>query len=246
VKYILGGEFENIYLLILNNQNISYSIMTDNYDYEMCKVICSKVLQFKNKSQKPNFNRLLKDGDINKNLTIQLANLYCKEVQKRQLKNAGGGGSSEELEFLTDQLEETRNALSNCKKNLAKKSETVKRLTEERKGYESVIEEIKMREEKMKNELSKLRDKLKQAERIMWDNRKNINYKFHFYGEGGFEDKPEDEDFEMDDSIYGDLDAPKPQGTPAPRFSLEFATEAEYNEYWSAENIAKRGTALSL
>tara|TARA_R100000664_G_C2690740_1_gene94957 strand:+ start:73 stop:735 length:663 start_codon:yes stop_codon:yes gene_type:complete len=220
--------------------------MTDNYDYEMCKVICGKVLQFKNKSQKPNFNRLLKDGDIKTNLTIQLANLYTKEVQKRQLKNAGGGGSSEELEFLTDQLEETRNALSNSNKVRLKKSETVKRLTEERKGYESVIEEIKMREEKMSNELSKFKDKLKQAERIMWENRKNIDYEFVFYGEGQFDMSPEEEDEEIDDSIYGDLDAPKPQGTPAPRFSLEFATEEEYNEYWSDENVAKRQSAVSL
>ena len=220
--------------------------MTDNYDYEMCKVICGKVLQFKNKSQKPNFNRLLKDGDIKTNLTIQLANLYCKEVQKRQLKNVGVGGSSEKIESLTDEIEEKSNALANCKKNLVKKSETVKRLTEERKGYESVIEEIKMREEKMSNELSKFKDKLKQAERIMWENRKNIDYEFVFYGEGQFDMSPEEEDEVIDDSIYGDLDAPKPQGTPAPRFSLEFATEEEYNEYWSDENVAKRQSAVSL
>jgi archaellum component FlaC len=212
----------------------------------MCKVICGKVLQFKNKSQKPNFNRLLKDGDIKTNLTIQLANLYCKEVQKRQLKNAGGGGSSEELEILTDQIEEYKNAISRSKEHIVKMKEKIKRLTEERKGYESVIEEIKMREEKMSNELSKFKDKLKQAERIMWENRKNIDYEFVFYGEGQFDMSPEEEDEVIDDSIYGDLDAPKPQGTPAPRFSLEFATEEEYNEYWSDENVAKRQSAVSL
>ena len=242
----MGGEFENIYLLILNNQNISYSIMTDNYDYEMCKVICSKVLQFKNKSQKPNFNRLLKDGDINKNLTIQLANLYCKEVQKRQLKNAGGGGSSEELEFLTDQLEEYKNAVSRSKEHIGKMKEKIHRLAEERKCHQSVIYDKTMKEEKMSNELKKFKDKLKEAERIMWENRKNIDYEFEFYGEGQFDMTPKEEEEEIDDSIYGDLDAPKPQGTPAPRFSLEFATEAEYNEYWSDENVAKRASAVSL
>ncbi len=220
--------------------------MTDNYDFEMCKLICGKVLQFKNKSQKPNFNRLLKDGDIKTNLTIQLANLYCKEVQKRQLKNAGGGGSSEELEILTDQIEEYKNALSRSKDHIAKMKEKIHRLAEERKCHQSVIYDKTMKEEKMSNELKKFKDKLKEAERIMWENRKNIDYEFEFYGEGQFDMTPEEEDEEIDDAIYGDLDAPKPQGTPAPRFSLEFATEAEYNEYWSAENVAKRESAVSL
>ena len=220
--------------------------MTDNYDYEMCKVICGKVLQFKNKSQKPNFNRLLKDGDIKTNLTIQLANLYCKEVQKRQLKNAGGGGSSEELEILTDQIEEYKNAVSRSKEHIVKMKEKIHRLAEERKCHQSVIYDKTMKEEKMSNELSKFKDKLKQAERIMWENRKNIDYEFEFYGEGQFDMTPKEEEEEIDDSIYGDLDAPKPQGTPAPRFSLEFATEAEYNEYWSDENVAKRESAVSL
>jgi len=220
--------------------------MTDNYDFEMCKLICGKVLQFKNKSQKPNFNRLLKDGDIKTNLTIQLANLYCKEVQKRQLKNAGGGGSSEELEILTDQIEEYKNAISRSKEHIGKMKEKIHRLAEERKCHQSVIYDKTMKEEKMSNELKKFKDKLKEAERIMWENRKNIDYEFEFYGEGQFDMTPEEEDEEIDDAIYGDLDAPKPQGTPAPRFSLEFATEAEYNEYWSAENVAKRGSAVSL
>ncbi len=220
--------------------------MTDNYDFEMCKLICGKVLQFKNKSQKPNFNRLLKDGDIKTNLTIQLANLYCKEVQKRQLKNAGGGGSSEELEILTDQIEEYKNAISRSKEHIGKMKEKIHRLAEERKCHQSVIYDKTMKEEKMSNELKKFKDKLKEAERIMWENRKNIDYEFEFYGEGQFDMTPEEEDEEIDDAIYGDLDAPKPQGTPAPRFSLEFATEAEYNEYWSAENVAKRESAVSL
>ena len=214
--------------------------MTDNYDCEMCKVICGKVLTFRNKTHKPNFNRLLKSGDMT-NLTIQLANLYCKEVQKRQLKNAGGGGSSEELEFLTDQLEETRNALSRSKEHIARMKEKIHRLAEDQKCHQSVIYDKTMREEKMSNELSKFKSKLKQAERIMWDNRKNIDYEFHFYGEGGFQMTPEEEDFEGDDSVYGDLNAPKPQGTTKePRFSLQFATEAEYNEYWSEEKMAER------
>jgi len=220
--------------------------MTDNYDFEMCKLICGKVLQFKNKSQKPNFNRLLKDGDIKTNLTIQLANLYCQEVQKRQLKNAGGGGSSEELEILTDQIEEYKNAISRSKEHIGKMKEKIHRLAEERKCHQSVIYDKTMKEEKMSNELKKFKDKLKEAERIMWENRKNIDYEFEFYGEGQFDMTPEEEDEEIDDAIYGDLDAPKPQGTPAPRFSLEFATEAEYNEYWSAENVAKRESAVSL
>ena len=220
--------------------------MTDNYDFEMCKLICGKVLQFKNKSQKPNFNRLLKDGDIKTNLTIQLANLYCKEVQKRQLKNAGGGGSSEELEILTDQIEEYKNAISRSKEHIGKMKEKIHRLAEERKCHQSVIYDKTMKEEKMSNELKKFKDKLKEAERIMWENRKNIDYEFEFYGEGQFDMTPEEEDEEIDDAIYGDLDAPKPQGTPAPRFSLEFETEAEYNEYWSDENVAKRASAVSL
>jgi len=220
--------------------------MTDNYDFEMCKLICGKVLQFKNKSQKPNFNRLLKDGDIKTNLTIQLANLYCKEVQKRQLKNAGGGGSSEELEILTDQIEEYKNAISRSKEHIGKMKEKIHHLAEERKCHQSVIYDKTMKEEKMSNELKKFKDKLKEAERIMWENRKNIDYEFEFYGEGQFDMTPEEEDEEIDDTIYGDLDAPKPQGTPAPRFSLEFETEAEYNEYWSDENVAKRASAVSL
>jgi len=221
--------------------------MTDNYDFEMCKLICGKVLQFKNKSQKPNFNRLLKDGDIKTNLTIQLANLYCKEVQKRQLKNAGGGGSSEELEILTDQIEEYKNALSRSKDHIAKMKDKIHRLVEERKCHQSVIYDKTMKEEKMSNELKKFKDKLKEAERIMWENRKNIDYEFEFYGEGQFDMTPEEEDEVIDDSIYGDLDAPKPQSSGSiPRFSLEFATEEEYNEYWSAENIAKRESAVSL
>jgi len=216
--------------------------MTDNYDYEMCKVICGKVLQFKNKSQKPNFNRLLKDGNINTNLTIQLANLYCQEVQKRQLKNAGGGGSSEELEILTDQIEEYKNAISRSKEHIGKMKEKIKRLVEERKGYESVMYDKTMKEEQMSKELSKFKDKLKQAERIMWDSRADINYKFHFYGEGGFQMTPEDEDFEDDGLNYWDKPAGVQEGGSSEdkRWSKEFATEEEENEYYSEENIAKR------
>jgi len=216
--------------------------MTDNYDFEMCKVICGKVLTFRNKTHKPNFNRLLKSGDMT-NLTIQLANLYTKEVQKRQLKNAGGGGSSEEIEFLTDRLEETRNALSNSNKVRLKKSETVKRLVEERKGYESVIEDIKMREEKMSKELKKCNHKLKQAERIMWENRKNIDYEFEFYGEGAFQMTPEEEDEGIDQELnYWDTPNGVQQGgsSEVKRWSKEFATEEEENEYYSEENMAKR------
>mgnify|MGYP003659545965 CR=1 FL=1 len=216
--------------------------MTDNYDYEMCKVICGKVLQFKNKSQKPNFNRLLKDGDIKTNLTIQLANLYCKEVQKRQLKNAGGGGSSEELEFLTDQIEEYKNAVSRSKEHIVKMKEKIHRLVEERKGYESVIEDIKMREEKMSKELKKCNHKLKEAERIMWENRKNIDYEFEFYGDGDWDMTPDMEDLEDDELNYWDKPAGVQQGgsSEVKRWSNEFATEEEENEYYSEENMAKR------
>tara|TARA_R110002020_G_scaffold163547_2_gene349592 strand:- start:311 stop:991 length:681 start_codon:yes stop_codon:yes gene_type:complete len=216
--------------------------MTDNYDYEMCKVICGKVLQFKNKSQKPNFNRLLKSGDMT-NLTIQLANLYCKEVQKRQLKNAGGGGSSEELEFLTDQIEEYKNAVSRSKEHIVKMKEKIHRLVEERKGYESVIEDIKMREEKMSKELKKCNHKLKEAERIMWENRKNIDYEFEFYGDGDWDMTPKEEDEGIDDELnYWDKPAGVQQGgsSEVKRWSNEFATEEEENEYYSEENMAKR------
>jgi archaellum component FlaC len=215
--------------------------MTDNYDYEICKAVCGKVLQFRNKTHKPNFNRLLKSGDMT-NLTIQLANLYTKEVQKRQLKNAGGGGSSEELEILTDQIEEYKNAVNRSKEHIGKMKAKIKRFVEERKGYESVIDDIKMREEKMSDELKKFKDKLKQAERIMWENRKNIDYEFEFYGDGDWDMTPDMEDLEDDELNYWDKPAGVQQGgsSEVKRWSKEFATEEEENEYYSEENMAKR------
>jgi len=247
--------------------------MSDNYDFdEITFAILKKELLWKKdqfinfkrsitkpvgtmtKKQKEDKNKEQQEDFVKKKLaddkydTIkQLVKLYTQEVQKRRLKNVGGGGSSEDLEILTDQIEEYKNALSRSKEHIVKMKEKIHRLAEERKCHQSVIYDKTMKEEKMSNELKKFKDKLKQAERIMWENRKNIDYEFEFYGEGQFDMTPEEEDEVIDDSIYGDLDAPKPQSSGSiPRFSVEFATEEEFNEYWSAENVAKRGSVVSL
>ena len=237
-------DFDEITFAILKKELLWKKDQFINFKRSITKPVgtmTKKQKEEKSKEQQEDFVKK-KLADDKYDTIKQLVKLYTQEVQKRRLKNVGGGGSSEELEILTDQIEEYKNAISRSKEHIVKMKEKIKRFVEERKGYESVMYDKTMKEEQMSKELSKFKDKLKQAERIMWDSRADINYKFHFYGEGGFQMTPEDEDFEGDELNYWDKPAGVQQGgsSEVKRWSKKFATEEEENEYYSDENIAKR------